>query len=80
MNDAPAISPLALTAAQAGELLGIDASTVRRNATPEVGSIPKPVKIAGAVRWRLDELRDWLAAGCPKAGEWSWPTAEGAGT
>ena len=72
MSDADLLTPIALTAAQVGELLGIDPATVRRNSA--AGTMPKPVKVsAGAVRWRFDELCDWLAAGCPSAMNWCWP-------
>ena len=34
------------------------------------GKIPRPVKIGGAVRWRRQELEDWIAAGCPARSVW----------
>ena len=72
MNERDPLAPIALTAAQVGELLGIDASTIRRNAA--AGVMPSPVKVsAGAVRWNFAELRAWLDAKCPMASEWSWP-------
>ncbi len=27
--------------------------------------IPPPVRIGGTVRWRQDEIRNWIAEGCP---------------
>lgn len=32
--------------------------------------IPAPVKIGGALRWRRDELKRWIAAGCPARTAW----------
>jgi len=34
------------------------------------GWIPRPVRIGRSVLWRADELREWIAAGCPRRGEW----------
>ena len=27
--------------------------------------MPSPIKLRGSVRWRLDDLRQWMAEGCP---------------
>jgi excisionase family DNA binding protein len=29
------------------------------------GQLPEPVRLGGAVRWRLDEVKQWIADGCP---------------
>ena len=29
------------------------------------GQLPKPVKIGGSVRWRCEEITQWIADGCP---------------
>ena len=34
------------------------------------GWIPRPVRIGRSTLWRADELRDWVAAGCPRREEW----------
>jgi predicted DNA-binding transcriptional regulator AlpA len=31
---------------------------------------PQPVKLGRAKRWPVDELRRWVAAGCPPRVEW----------
>lgn len=31
------------------------------------GDIPKPVKVAGCVRWRAKDLQEWIRDGCPAA-------------
>lgn len=36
------------------------------------GRIPGPIDLAGRWRWRVREIRDWVAAGCPVAIEWRW--------
>jgi len=35
-----------------------------------IGLIPRPVRIGRSTLWRLDELRQWVAAGCPRRAEW----------
>jgi excisionase family DNA binding protein len=34
------------------------------------GRLPRPVKLGGSVRWRRDELKQWLDAGCPARDVW----------
>jgi predicted DNA-binding transcriptional regulator AlpA len=34
------------------------------------GWIPRPVRIGRSTLWRADELREWVAAGCPRRAEW----------
>ncbi len=34
------------------------------------GKLPKPVRLAGSVRWRRHELEEWMAASCPCRDEW----------
>ncbi len=29
------------------------------------GRVPEPVRIGGSVRWRLDQVKQWIASGCP---------------
>lgn len=29
------------------------------------GRMPRPVKLGALVRWRREELLDWIVAGCP---------------
>ncbi len=29
------------------------------------GKMPPPVRLGGLVRWRRDEIQDWIANGCP---------------
>ena len=30
------------------------------------GQLPEPMRLGGAVRWRLDEVKKWIADGCRK--------------
>ena len=34
------------------------------------GLVPRPVKVSGSTLWRIDELREWVTAGCPRRDEW----------
>jgi predicted DNA-binding transcriptional regulator AlpA len=66
---APIVEPLLLAAASAARLCGVSPATWHRmNAG---GRCPAPVRLSrGCVRWRAEELRDWIAAGCPDRRTW----------
>lgn len=34
--------------------------------------IPAPVHLLRLTRWRKSEIDDWVLAGCPPRGKWSW--------
>jgi predicted DNA-binding transcriptional regulator AlpA len=36
------------------------------------GLIPDPVRIGRSTLWRIDELRAWVAAGCPRRKDWEF--------
>ena len=63
--------PILLDAASAATLLGLGRSTFLRY--DSAGRVPMAVRIGGVVRWRTDELRDWIRAGCPSRDGWTWP-------
>jgi predicted DNA-binding transcriptional regulator AlpA len=64
-NPVPA---LLLRARQAAALLNTSERTWRTwNAT---GKIPRPMHIGRGVYWRPDELKAWIAAGCPDRVTW----------
>ena len=56
-------TPLLLTARQAAALCGKSLRTWRSG--DAAGLIPQPVRIRRCTLWRADELRRWIAAGCP---------------
>ena len=43
--------------------LGCSPRTVYR--LSDAGKLPRPVRLGSLVRWRADELRQWINAGCP---------------
>lgn len=58
-----ASEPLLITAAELARLLKISTRTLWR--LQSAGRLPEPVRFGGAVRWRLEEVRNWIAEGCP---------------
>lgn len=34
------------------------------------GLVPMPVRLGRSVRWRRQELSDWMGAGCPSRDKW----------
>jgi predicted DNA-binding transcriptional regulator AlpA len=61
-------SPLLLTARQAAAMCGKSLRTWRT--WDAAGWIPRPVRIGRSTLWRAEELREWVAAGCPRRAEW----------
>jgi excisionase family DNA binding protein len=53
-----------ITAVQLAELLSISERTLYR--LKSTGQLPKPISLGGSVRWRITEVRSWIAQGCPK--------------
>ena len=60
--------PRLLRARYAAEIFGISLRTWQMWSS--AGRIPRPIRIGRAPMWRLDELRDWVDAGCPPRREW----------
>lgn len=69
----PVHERLLVDAVDFGSLLGVSRRQVHKWRTQNL--LPAPVDIAGRVRWRVEELRDWLAAGCPDPEHWRWKPA-----
>src|SRR5262245_35376515 len=34
------------------------------------GKVPAPIRVGKAKRWRAQELKDWIEAGCPDRASW----------
>ena len=60
--------PLLMTAEDAASQLSISKAHFYR--MHNAGKIPLPVRLGGAVRWRVEELRAWIAAGMPSRQRW----------
>ena len=52
-----------LSAENLAKMLDVSVRTLWRLRSS--GKLPRPVKIGGSVRWRADEVREWIAEGCP---------------
>jgi predicted DNA-binding transcriptional regulator AlpA len=64
-----AVEALLLPAEQAAALCAVSPATWYRMAA--AGRCPAAIRLSrGCVRWRADELREWIAAGCPSRREW----------
>ena len=59
---------LLLTARQAATMCGKSLRTWR--SWDAAGWIPRPVRIGRSTLWRADELREWVAVGCPRREQW----------
>jgi prophage regulatory protein len=71
------LEPLLVGAAEAGPLCGrSEASWWRDHAA---GRVPAPVKLGGRTLWRSEELRAWVAAGCPDRRTWQAFRGQGGG-
>ena len=55
--------PELLTVHQVGQLLNCSARHVYRLA--DRSAMPRPVRLGTLVRWRRDEIEQWITAGCP---------------
>ena len=60
--------PLVVDARRLAKFLCAGLRTVR--SWDAAGKLPAPIHIGGKVVWRVDEIRDWLAAGAPRRAEW----------
>jgi prophage regulatory protein len=58
-----ATEPLLIPAAEFARLLQVSTRTLWRQLS--AGQIPRPVRFGGTVRWRLEEIREWISMGCP---------------
>lgn len=70
VSTGPERGPLLLGARGVAAALGLSVRSVER--AHAAGRLPAPVRIGRSCRWRADELRAWVAAGCPSRAEWRW--------
>jgi len=61
-------SALLITARVACSMCGKSLRTWRT--WDSAGLIPQPVRIGRSTLWRVEELKAWVAAGCPRRAEW----------
>jgi len=61
---------LLLDALRIAALLGISRSSLYKLVSS--GRAPRPIKIGRSVRWRREEIEDWVRAGAPPLSRWKW--------
>lgn len=59
---------LLIGSTEAARLCGINRSTWWR--LHSAGRVPAPVRLGRRTLWRADELRRWVAGGCPPRQRW----------
>jgi excisionase family DNA binding protein len=65
----PEPAPLLISAARAAALLNI--GPTHFYGLIRMGKLgPQGIRLGRSVRWRADELRDWVTAGCPRREVW----------
>ena len=55
--------PLMLKVEDVATMLAISTRQVFRLA--DCGKMPRPLKLGGAVRWRIGDVQTWIDKGCP---------------
>lgn len=63
-EDQSAIAAELINGKQLAALLAVSERTLYR--LKSTGELPAPVVLGGSVRWRLAEIRGWIAKGCPR--------------
>ena len=66
----PAELGLLLDKKEVAKLLNVSARHV--SSLQVTGRMPKPVRMGRVVRWRCDEIKAWVEAGCPHRDRWTW--------
>jgi predicted DNA-binding transcriptional regulator AlpA len=60
--------PILINAEELARLLSVSQRTLRRLVVIEC--LPEPVPLLTRPRWRVDEIREWVDAGCPARLRW----------
>lgn len=64
----PVAPPLLVRRRAAARLCGLSVSAWDR--LHAAGRVPAPIRLSGALCWRVAELAEWVDAGCPPRAEW----------
>lgn len=62
-SGAPEDESRLISADEVAQMLSISTRTVWRLLS--TGKMVQPIRIGGSVRWRLDEVKEWINNGCP---------------
>ena len=55
---------------QLAERLGVCRASIWRLLS--AGRLPEPIRLGRNVRWRENEITDWINADCPPRDKWEW--------
>ncbi len=58
------LTPIVIGVEEFAQLMGVTPRTIWR--WDSTGKVPEPVRVGGAVRWRLADIMKWIDAGCPE--------------
>ncbi len=61
-SSTPSIACELITAVQLAELLNVSERTLYRLKSSR--RLPRSISLGGSVRWRLSDIRKWIADGC----------------
>jgi excisionase family DNA binding protein len=64
LTDMLELGTLLITADQLAKWLQVSKRSLWR--LRSAGEIPEPMRLGGAVRWRLTDVEAWMAKGCPR--------------
>ncbi|ADG68471.1 Prophage CP4-57 regulatory [Planctopirus limnophila DSM 3776] len=56
-------NPILATAESVASMLSISLRTLWRMRS--AGKLPAPVRVGKSTRWRVSDIQEWIAAGCP---------------
>ncbi len=73
--DPAALPPLLVRRREAARLCGVSPASWDR--LRSAGRTPAPIRLGSAAVWRVEELRAWVAAGCPDRQTWKAMCAAG---
>lgn len=69
-QDSASIEPLLASTADTCKILGIPRRSFERHrSTGRIG--PTPIRLGGRKLYRVAELKEWVAAGCPPREVWA---------
>jgi excisionase family DNA binding protein len=69
------LDPLLIPDTQAAALVGVCRATWHR--LRAANKLPPAVRLGRAVRWRREEIVEWIQAGCPDGKVWAAMQASG---
>lgn len=61
-------NPLAYSAQELADRLGASLRHIRRLNSAQM--LPRPICLGRSVRWPVQEIKDWMAAGAPDRQRW----------